>query len=257
LGLNFKKNMKNKLSLFLLGLLFSAIIPVVAFADCGTAAHLVTVTTSNGTVTDQCACVSGATGTYPDCSCPTGTTWNGSSCNTSYTGGGSQENACNATGNTWNSSTSECECTTSGYGWTGSSCYPCGQYDATTGEDFCGTGCAGYGGCSSGSDTGTGNGTGTGTGTGGTGSGGVIANPTTYNSLADLLEAVMIWIQDIGLAIAPLLIVYGGFTYITAMGDPAKITKAKNILLYAAIGLIVVLLDKSLLGVIQSWIPAS
>jgi membrane-anchored glycerophosphoryl diester phosphodiesterase (GDPDase) len=68
---------------------------------------------------------------------------------------------------------------------------------------------------------------------------------------------VITWIRNIGLVIAPLLIVYGGFTYITAMGESAKITKAKQILLYAAIGLIVVLLAQSLLGVIKSWIPGA
>lgn len=39
--------------------------------------------------------------------------------------------------------------------------------------------------------------------------------------------------------IAVIFIVYGGFQYMTSTGDPAKAKKAKDTILYAAIGLIV------------------
>ena len=42
--------------------------------------------------------------------------------------------------------------------------------------------------------------------------------------------------------VAVAFIVYGGVQYITANGDPGKITKAKRTILYAVIGLVVVLL---------------
>ncbi|MEI7539760.1 MAG: hypothetical protein WCJ36_03290 [Candidatus Saccharibacteria bacterium] len=42
--------------------------------------------------------------------------------------------------------------------------------------------------------------------------------------------------------VAVIVIILSGYTFATAVYDPAKITKAKNAILYAAVGLIVVLI---------------
>ena len=42
--------------------------------------------------------------------------------------------------------------------------------------------------------------------------------------------------------VAVIVIILGGFTYITSNGDAAKVTKGKNIILYGVIGLVVALL---------------
>ncbi len=42
--------------------------------------------------------------------------------------------------------------------------------------------------------------------------------------------------------IAVIVIIVGGIQYITAGGDPSKVAKAKNAILYAVIGLIIVIL---------------
>jgi hypothetical protein len=44
--------------------------------------------------------------------------------------------------------------------------------------------------------------------------------------------------------VAVLMIVYGGFTYITAAGDPAKAGSGKSILTFAIIGLAIALIAK-------------
>ena len=41
--------------------------------------------------------------------------------------------------------------------------------------------------------------------------------------------------------VALVLIIYSGFLWMIAQGDPAKITKAKNIMIYAFIGLAIIL----------------
>lgn len=43
-------------------------------------------------------------------------------------------------------------------------------------------------------------------------------------------------------AIAVIVIIYGGFLYVTSRGDAGKVTAAKNTILYAVIGIIVALL---------------
>ena len=39
--------------------------------------------------------------------------------------------------------------------------------------------------------------------------------------------------------VAVCVMIYGGFTYLTSTGNPAKIAKAKNILLYGVVGVVV------------------
>ena len=101
-----------------------------------------------------------------------------------------------------------------------------------------------------GGETTTGGGTTTGESTGLTSSTGGITNPISANTFAELVELVTKWIIDIALVLAPLIIVYGGFTYITAAGEPAKMEMGKKIILYAVIGFILVLLAVSLVGVL-------
>ena|GEM_PF-1472107 len=78
---------------------------------------------------------------------------------------------------------------------------------------------------------------------------GILTNPITSGSFADLLNRIIDWILNIALVLAPLVIVYGGFIYMTAAGDTGKVTQGKNIVLYAVIGFIVALLAKSLIGI--------
>ncbi|MBR3256946.1 hypothetical protein IKG02_01500 [Candidatus Saccharibacteria bacterium] len=42
--------------------------------------------------------------------------------------------------------------------------------------------------------------------------------------------------------LAVIMIIFGGITYTTSAGDSAKVTKAKNIILYGIVGLIVAIL---------------
>lgn len=79
----------------------------------------------------------------------------------------------------------------------------------------------------------------------------IICNPITYGTFGELFDAIIKWIIDIASVLAPLLIVYGGFLHITSAGDPAKSTQGKKVILYAAIGLIVALLARSLIGIIK------
>jgi hypothetical protein len=78
-----------------------------------------------------------------------------------------------------------------------------------------------------------------------------IENPIKSESFTELLQAIIEWITDIAVVIAPLIIVYGGFLHITSAGDPAKSSQGKKAILYAAIGLLVALLAKSLIGILK------
>ena len=111
---------------------------------------------------------------------------------------------------------------------------------------------------------------GSGSGSGGSGSGssrsgfnislpiisstGIIPNPIASGTFADLIGRIIDWIINIALFLAPLVIVYGGFIYMTAAGDTNKVSLGKSIILYAVIGFIVALLAKSLVGILKDLV---
>lgn len=65
------------------------------------------------------------------------------------------------------------------------------------------------------------------------------AQDNTFNTL--ITKIVNIFSVIVGL-IAVLMIIFGGFRYITSGGDSTKVNSAKNTILYAIIGLIIVAL---------------
>lgn len=81
-----------------------------------------------------------------------------------------------------------------------------------------------------------------------------IPNPIKHDNFTDLFNAIISWIINIALVLMPLVIVYGGFLHITAAGDPSQSSKGKKVILYAAIGFIVALLAKSLIGIIAQLV---
>lgn len=66
-------------------------------------------------------------------------------------------------------------------------------------------------------------------------------NPLKVGNFCDLLETLLGAIIVIGMPIAVLFLVYVGFNFILARGNPEKIGKARNNLLYTVIGIAVFL----------------
>lgn len=64
-------------------------------------------------------------------------------------------------------------------------------------------------------------------------------NAAAVNSLVETVINIFSWIVGV---ISVIMIIYGGFRYITSGGDTTKVGSAKNTILYAIIGLIIVAL---------------
>lgn len=62
------------------------------------------------------------------------------------------------------------------------------------------------------------------------------------DSAADLISILVNTLLFIVGAISVIMIIFGGISYATSNGDLAKITKAKNIITYSVVGLVVALL---------------
>jgi len=77
-----------------------------------------------------------------------------------------------------------------------------------------------------------------------------IDNPTTSKSLWGLLDKVINFIFYISISIASLMIIVGAYFFLTSAGEPGKVQTAKNVILYALIGLVVVFLSKAIIGML-------
>lgn len=78
-----------------------------------------------------------------------------------------------------------------------------------------------------------------------------IQNPLKggIDSIPALISAILEIVVAIGTPIAVLFIIYAGFKFVIARGNMTKVTEAKNMLLYAIIG-IVILLGAELLSIV-------
>ncbi|MFH1582652.1 MAG: pilin [bacterium] len=83
---------------------------------------------------------------------------------------------------------------------------------------------------------------------------GQICNPLNYDNFGDLASAINNFIFVIAVALAPILFAIGGVMIVTAGGNPLQVQKAQKLMLYAAVGLVVILLAQAIVYVIRNVI---
>jgi hypothetical protein len=84
-----------------------------------------------------------------------------------------------------------------------------------------------------------------------------IPPPTSWTTFQEVIDAIINFIFYVGVAIFPIMAIVAGFLLLSSGGDPSKVKKAKDILLYSIIGLLIVLLARGLISVIKSILGAS
>lgn len=89
---------------------------------------------------------------------------------------------------------------------------------------------------------------------GGSNKGG-IKNPLNGNAdLAAFLKSILRLVFLIGTMVVVFFIILSGFKYVTAQGNPAKITEANRMLLYTAIGAAILLGAQTIADVIYNTV---
>jgi hypothetical protein len=81
-----------------------------------------------------------------------------------------------------------------------------------------------------------------------------IKNPLQYSTLDDLIKALIGFLKTLALALVPVVIIIGGYYIMTAGGNPDKVKTGKNIIIYALIALVIILLAKDLVDIIKGII---
>jgi magnesium-transporting ATPase (P-type) len=77
--------------------------------------------------------------------------------------------------------------------------------------------------------------------------------PTDYKAseAMAILPRVIDWIFGFLIAIVTLMIIISGYMFVTGGGNPDTIGKARNMLMYALVGLAVAVLSKGLIAIVQ------
>lgn len=86
---------------------------------------------------------------------------------------------------------------------------------------------------------------------------GNISDCATQNGCVDandMITNAIQWVIGIAGVVSAIFVVYGGISYITSAGDPSKLQKAKNMIIYALIGLAIVALAETITAFVSNMI---
>ncbi|MCR4334233.1 MAG: pilin [Patescibacteria group bacterium] len=82
----------------------------------------------------------------------------------------------------------------------------------------------------------------------------MIENPLQVKTISELINSILGLVLQIGLPVAVVFIIYSGFLFVTARGDPKKLTDAKSTFLWTVVGTAVLLGASVIAGVIDATI---
>jgi hypothetical protein len=84
-----------------------------------------------------------------------------------------------------------------------------------------------------------------------------LVNPfSSASSIPELLGALLNVLLIISVPFIVIFIIYAGFTYVTARGNPEKVKAANRSLLYALLGSVIVFGAYALFAILQSVVDA-
>lgn len=78
-----------------------------------------------------------------------------------------------------------------------------------------------------------------------------ITNPLAFDTIEDLIIGLITFLWRIATAVTPLMIVIGGFYFVTSAGNPQQVTTGKKIILYTIIGYAIISISRGLIWVIR------
>lgn len=76
--------------------------------------------------------------------------------------------------------------------------------------------------------------------------------PSKFTDISSVIGGVIDWILILAGGLAIIAVVYSGIMYITAGGDAAKAEKAKNNLVWAIIGVVIITLAYAIIQWVQN-----
>lgn len=78
----------------------------------------------------------------------------------------------------------------------------------------------------------------------------------TTQGLINLINTIGNWLFAGILSLSAVFLIYSGFLFVTAQGDPGKVGQARDMLKYCLIGVVVAVAARGLVAVVQSILGA-
>jgi hypothetical protein len=75
----------------------------------------------------------------------------------------------------------------------------------------------------------------------GSGFSATVKNPISVNNINDFIRVILVGVVKIGIPIVALAIIYSGFLFVTARGNPESLKTAKRAFMYSVIGAAILL----------------
>jgi hypothetical protein len=79
-----------------------------------------------------------------------------------------------------------------------------------------------------------------------------VPNPLKYDTFAELVNAIVVFIRNLALVAAPIIFIIAGLRYYLAAGNPQEAQKATEMIKWAVIGLVIILIANGITSVIVS-----
>jgi len=83
-----------------------------------------------------------------------------------------------------------------------------------------------------------------------------LKNPLAFPDITSLMQAILNMVIIISTPIVVLFIIYGGFLYVTAQGNPEKLQVANRSLIYGVIGGVIIIGSVAILQIVQNTVNA-
>jgi hypothetical protein len=78
-----------------------------------------------------------------------------------------------------------------------------------------------------------------------------IENPLEAGNIPQLIDNILRFLVVVASIAAPIMIIISGLLFVTAAGDPMKVTTAKKMLIYTVVGFAIILLGRGLVSLIR------
>ena len=77
-------------------------------------------------------------------------------------------------------------------------------------------------------------------------------NPSRFGSISAIVQKITNWIFWLGIVVAPIMIAWGAILFMTSGGNPSGISRAKSLIMWAIIGLAILLFSRGIISLIRS-----
>lgn len=81
-----------------------------------------------------------------------------------------------------------------------------------------------------------------------------LRNPLGVDTIGELIELIINFLTIIAFAAAPMAIVVAGYYLLTSGGDPGKVTIARNIIIWALVGILIISMANILINIVKDAI---